>query len=96
MFPLHEGFVRSAEVASSYVQVSNGATRCQMTDRWPFYPNSSCQTMVHEVRQVDELKMRETVHRLIEMLVQGDYHGVEEATRGRRLTAEQLRQAVGE
>jgi hypothetical protein len=52
--------------------------------------------MVHGVRQVDELKMRETVHRLIEMLVQGDYHGVEEATRGRRLTAEQLRQAVGE
>ena len=36
------------------------------------------------------------MHRLIEMLVTGDYEGLERASRGRRLTAEQLRQAVEE
>ena len=41
---------------------------------------------------VDKLKIRDTVHRLAEMLVAGDFDGIEEATRGRRLTAEQLRQ----
>ena len=45
---------------------------------------------------MDNLKIRDTVHRLAEMLVAGDYDSIEEATRGRRLTAEQLRQAVEE
>ena len=40
--------------------------------------------------------MRDTVHHLIEMLVAGDYGGLEEASRGRRLTAGQLRQAIEE
>ena len=40
--------------------------------------------------------MRDTVHRLVEMLVAGDYDGLERVSRGRRLTAEQLRQAVEE
>ena len=38
--------------------------------------------------------MRDTVHHLIELLVAGDYSGLEETSRGRRLTAGQLRQAV--
>ena len=45
---------------------------------------------------MDKLKIRDTVHRLTEMLVAGEYDGIEEATQGRRLTAEQLRQAVEE
>jgi hypothetical protein len=42
------------------------------------------------------LKIRDTVHYVVVMLVAGDYVGVEGASRGRRLTAEQLRQAVEE
>ena len=42
------------------------------------------------------LKIRDTVHHVVGMLVAGDYAGVEGASRGRRLTAEQLRQAVEE
>jgi hypothetical protein len=45
---------------------------------------------------VDKLKIRDTVHHLVEMLVAGDYDGIEDATQGHRLTAEQLRQAVEE
>jgi len=45
---------------------------------------------------VDKLKIRDTVRRLVEMLVAEDYDAIEEATRGRRLTAEQLGQAVDE
>ena len=45
---------------------------------------------------MDKLKSRDTVHRLVEMLVVGHYDGVEGASRSRRLTAEQLRQAVEE
>ena len=45
---------------------------------------------------MDKLKMRNTVHRLVEMLIAGDYDGLERASRGRRLTGEHLRQAVGE
>jgi len=52
--------------------------------------------VTQEVNTVEKLKMRDTVHRLVEMLVAGDYHGVAEATHGRRFTAEQLRQAVKE
>jgi len=48
------------------------------------------------VRLVDKAKIRDTVHRLVEMLVAEDYDGLERATRGRRLTAEQLRQEVEE
>jgi hypothetical protein len=48
------------------------------------------------VKLVDRLKIKDTVHHLVETLVAGDYDGLEEATRGRRLTAEQLRQAVEE
>jgi hypothetical protein len=40
--------------------------------------------------------MRDTVHHLVEMLLAGDYDGLEEVSRGRRLTANQLRQAVEE
>ena len=36
------------------------------------------------------------MRRLADMLVAEDYDGIEEATRGRRLTAEQLSQAVDE
>jgi hypothetical protein len=52
--------------------------------------------VTQESKLVDKPKIRETVHRLVEMLVAGDYGGIEEATRGRRLTADQLRQAVEE
>ena len=45
---------------------------------------------------MDESKIRDTVRRLVEMLVARDYDGIEAATRGRRLTAEQLSQAVEE
>ena len=45
---------------------------------------------------MDKSKIRDTVRRLVEMLVVGDYHGLERASQGRRLTAEQLRQAVEE
>ena len=45
---------------------------------------------------MDKVKIRDAVRRLVEMLVAEDYDGIEEATRGRRLTAEQLRQAVDE
>jgi hypothetical protein len=48
------------------------------------------------VRLVDKSKIRDTVRRLVEMLVVGDYHGLERASQGRRLTAEQLRQGVEE
>ena len=41
-------------------------------------------------------KFRDTVHHLVEMLVASDFDGLEEASRGRRLTADQLRQAVEE
>ena len=40
--------------------------------------------------------MRDTVHQVVGMLVAGDYAGLEAVSRGRRLTAEQLRQAVEE
>jgi len=36
------------------------------------------------------------MHHVVGMLVAGDYAGLEGASRGRRLTAEQLRQAVEE
>jgi len=52
--------------------------------------------MAQEVKLVDKLKIRETVHRLVEMLVAGEYDGLEQASRGRRLTGEQLRQAIEE
>jgi hypothetical protein len=52
--------------------------------------------MAQEVKVVDELKTRDTVQRLVGMLVARHYDGVEDASRGRRLTAEQLRQAVEE
>ena len=39
---------------------------------------------------MDMLKMRNTVHRLVEMLIAGDYDGLERASRGRRLTGEQF------
>jgi hypothetical protein len=42
------------------------------------------------------LKIRDTAHHVVGMLVAGDYAGLEEASRGRRLTAEHLRQAVEE
>ena len=45
---------------------------------------------------MDALKMRKTVRRSVELLVAGDYEGLERASRGHRLTAEQLRQAVEE
>jgi hypothetical protein len=45
---------------------------------------------------VSTLKMRDTVHQVVGMLVAGDYAGLEAVSRGRRLTAEQLRQAVEE
>ena len=48
------------------------------------------------MKLVDKVKIRDAVRRLLEMLVAEDYDGIEEATRGRRLTAEQLRQAVDE
>jgi len=48
------------------------------------------------VKLVDKVKIRGTVRRLVEMLVAEDYDGIEEATQGRRLTAEQLSQAVEE
>jgi hypothetical protein len=48
------------------------------------------------VKLVNKLKIRDTVRRLVEMLVAEDYDGIEEATRSRRLTAEQLSQAVEE
>jgi hypothetical protein len=48
------------------------------------------------VKLVDKSKIRDTVRRLVEMLVAEDYDSIEEATRGRRLTAEQLSQAVDE
>ena len=41
-----------------------------------------CQTVAQEVKLMGTLEMRDTVHRLVEMLVAGDYHGVEEASRG--------------
>src|SRR5215216_6456985 len=40
--------------------------------------------------------MRDTVHQVVGMLVAGDYAGLEAVSRGRRLTAEQLRQAAEE
>jgi hypothetical protein len=52
--------------------------------------------MAQWVKLVDKLKIRNAVRRLIDMLVAEDYDAIEEATRGRRLTAEQLRQAVDE
>jgi hypothetical protein len=48
------------------------------------------------VKLVDKSKISDTVRRLVEMLVAEDYDGIEEATQGCRLTAEQLRQAVEE
>ena len=45
---------------------------------------------------MNKLKISDTVRRLVEMLVAGDYDGIDEATQGRRLTAEQLSQAVEE
>ena len=42
------------------------------------------------------MKISDAVRRLVEMLVAEDYDGIEEATRSRRLTADQLRQAVDE
>jgi hypothetical protein len=48
------------------------------------------------MKLVDKVKIRDTVHRLVEMLIAGDYDGLERTTRGRRLTGEQLRQAVEE
>jgi hypothetical protein len=48
------------------------------------------------VKLVDKLKIRDAVRRLAKMLVAEDYDGLEEATQGRRLTAEQLREAVEE
>ena len=42
------------------------------------------------------LKIRDTAHHLVGMLVAGDYAALEGASRGRRLTAEELRQAVEE
>ena len=45
---------------------------------------------------MDKLKIRDAVRRLVEMLVAEVYDGIEEVTRGRRLTAEQLSQAVDE
>lgn len=52
--------------------------------------------MAREVKLIDAFKMRDTVHRLVEMLVAGDYDDLERASRGRRWTAEQLRRAVEE
>ena len=49
-----------------------------------------------EVKPMSALSIRDTVHPLIEMLVAEDYEGVEGASRGHRMTAEQLRQAVVE
>ena len=50
--------------------------------------------MAQEVKLIDAFKMRDTVHRLVEMLVAGDYDDLERASRGRRLTPERSRQAV--
>jgi hypothetical protein len=52
--------------------------------------------MAQEVKLADKVNIRDSVHRLVEMLVARDYDGLEQATRGRRLTGEQLRQAVEE
>jgi hypothetical protein len=41
-------------------------------------------------------KISDTVCHLVGMLVAGDYAGLEAVSRGRRLTAEELRQAVEE
>ena len=49
-----------------------------------------------EGKRMNTLKIRDTVHRLVGMLVAEDYAGLEAASRGRRLTAAQLRQAVEE
>src|SRR5215208_5306828 len=45
---------------------------------------------------MNKLKISDTVHHLVGMLVAEDYAGLEAVSRGRRLTAEQLRQAVEE
>ena len=45
---------------------------------------------------MNKLKISDTVRHLVGMLVAGDYAGLEAVSRGRRLTAEQLRQAVEE
>jgi hypothetical protein len=50
--------------------------------------------VAQEVKLIDAFKMRDTVRRLVEMLVAGDYDDLERASRGRRLTPEQSRQAV--
>jgi hypothetical protein len=63
---------------------------------WECQLNTSSHEMAQWVKLVDKSKIRDTVRRLVELLVAGDYDGIEEATRGRRLTAEQLRQAVEE
>jgi hypothetical protein len=52
--------------------------------------------VAQESKLVDKSRISGTVHRLVELLVAEDYDGIEEATRGRRLTAEQMRQAVEE
>ena len=48
------------------------------------------------MKLVDKVKIGDTVRRLADMLVAEDYDGIKEATQGRRLAAEQLRQAVEE
>ncbi len=45
---------------------------------------------------MNKQKISDTVRHLVGMLVAGDYAGLEAVSRGRRLTAEQLRQAVEE
>ena len=57
---------------------------------WECQLNTSSHEMAQWVKLVDKSKIRDTVRRLVEMLVAGDYDSIEEATRGRRLTAEQL------
>ena len=42
---------------------------------------------------MNKLKISDTVRHLVGMLVAGDYAGLEAVSRGRRLTAEQLREA---
>ena len=45
---------------------------------------------------MNKQKISDTVRHLVGMLVAGDYAGLEAISRGRRLTAEELRQAVEE
>ena len=45
---------------------------------------------------MNKQKISDTVRHLVGMLVAGDYAGLEAISRGRRLTAEQLRQAAEE